>query len=144
MVSPGWDTRRPATRLRRKCRSPMDAGATPGAFQDCRVSREAQARLLVLPTPVAEARAYAERGRDRARGASELRPRGQSALARNEQAPDRLGLSLAQESERLVAPLDLSVVRRPFQQLRRGGETLAYPDEAQRPGDREAGGAAPR
>ena len=32
-------------------------------------------RLLVLATPVAEARAYADRGRDRVRGASELRLR---------------------------------------------------------------------
>ena len=39
------------------------------------------------------------------------RPRGQSPLARSEQAHNRIGLSLARQSERLAAPLELGVAR---------------------------------
>lgn len=42
----------------------------------------------------------------------EPRPRGQSALARSEQAHDLVGLPLARQSERLAAPLELGVARR--------------------------------
>ena len=46
------------------------------------------------------------------------RPQGRSALAGTEQAPDRVGLSLARESERVAAPLDLSVGGRPKRRRR--------------------------
>ena len=55
-----------------------------GAAAQSRSSRIAQARDLVLPAPVAEARAYAERGRRRAPGASEFRPQQELTGIRSE------------------------------------------------------------